>query len=67
VSADTDGYVELEAVKPKPGGKLSMKMTVNGQFAYEDSDMLQEELKPNYAFFVQAHFDDYATAKLGQD
>ena len=67
VPADTGGYVELEAVKPKPGDKLSMKVKVNGQVAYEDADTLQEELKPNYAFFVQAYFDDYSTAKLSRD
>jgi hypothetical protein len=67
VPADTGGYVELGAVKPKPGDKLSMKVSVNGRVAYEESDALQEELKPNYAFAVQAYFDDYATAELGED
>ena len=65
--ANAGGYVELGAVNPKVGDKLSMKVMVNGKVAYEASDTLHEELKPNYAFFVQAFFDDYAAAKLSDE
>ena len=65
--ANTGGYVELNAVKPKVGDKLSMKVLINGKVAYEENSTLEQELQPNYAFFTQAYFDDYAQAKLGDD
>jgi hypothetical protein len=65
--ANTGGYVELGAVKPSVGDKLSMKVLVNGKLAYEEASTLEEELKPNYAFFAQAHFEDYSKAALGDD
>jgi hypothetical protein len=65
--ANTGGYVELGAVKPKVGDKLSMKVLVNGKVAYEENSTLEQELQPNYAFFVQAHFEDYSRAALGDD
>ena len=67
VPAETGGYVELNAVQPKVGDRVSMKVFVNDQLAYEESETLKEELKPNYAHFVQAYFDDYSKAKLGDD
>jgi hypothetical protein len=65
--ANTGGYVELGAVTPKVGDKLSMKVLVNGKVAYEEKSTLEEELRPNYAFFVQAHFEDYSRAALGDE
>jgi hypothetical protein len=65
--ANTGGYVELGAVKPNVGDKLSMKVLVNGKVAYEESSTLKEALQPNYAFFVQAHFEDYSRAALGDE
>jgi len=65
--ANTGGYVELGAVKPKLGDKLSMKVLVNGKVAYEENSTLHEVLQPNYAFFVQAHFEDYSKAALGDE
>ena len=65
--ANTGGYVELGAVKPKVGDKLSMKVLVNGKVAYEENSTLEQELQPNYAFAVQGHFEDYSRAALGDD
>jgi hypothetical protein len=65
--ANAGGYVEFGAAKPKVGDKLSMKVLVNGKLAYEESSTLDEPLKPNYAFFVQAHFDEYSKATLDNE
>jgi hypothetical protein len=65
--ANTGGYVELGAVEPKAGDKLSMKVRVNDKLVYEESSTLEEELKPNYAFFTQAYFEDYSTGELSND
>ena len=65
--ADTGGYVELSAVKPKVADRLSLKVSINGRVAYQESDTLQEELRPNYGFFVQAYFDDYSKAELSEN
>jgi hypothetical protein len=65
--ANAGGYVEFGASKPNVGDKLSMKVIVNGKLAYEENSTLDEPLKPNYAFFVQAYFDDYSKAALGDE
>jgi hypothetical protein len=67
ISHEYGGYVELGAVKPKVGDKLTMKVLVNGKVAYEENSTLETELQPNYAFFVQAHFEDYSRAEQGDE
>jgi len=67
VPATTRGYVELGAVDPKPGDKLSWKVSVNGRVMSEQSETLAQPLEKNTAFFLQSYFDDYATGTMEED
>jgi hypothetical protein len=67
VPAEVGGYVELNAVDPKAGDRLSFRVLANGREVFADSDQLEKPLEPGYAFFVQAYFDDYAKGKLSKD
>jgi hypothetical protein len=61
------GYVELGAVEPRPGDRLSWKVSLNGSLLDQQSETLEAALEPGYAFFLQTYFDDYATGQLGDD
>ena len=63
VPARVGGYIELGAENPKVGDRLRFSILVNGRVVDEQSDTLQEALQSGYAFFVQAHFQDYSTGE----
>lgn len=65
VPAQVGGYVELSALDPKVGDHLRFGIRVNDRVVSEQSDTLHEALQSGYAFFIQAHFEDYATADVG--
>jgi hypothetical protein len=67
VPAGTGGYVELGAVDPKPGDKLTWKVSVNGRVVSEQAETLAQPLEKNTAFFLQSYFADYATGTLSED
>lgn len=54
------GYIELDAVDPKPGDKLHWEITLNGKTVDEQSETLNGPLQPGYAFFLQVYHDDYS-------
>ena len=62
VPSGVGGYIELEAEKPKPGDKITMRVRMNGHIVDDQTDTLDKPLEPNTAFFVQDHFDDYSKA-----
>jgi hypothetical protein len=61
------GYIELGAENPKVGDKLSWKISLNGDTIEEQSETLEEALKPGYAFFLQSAYEDYSAMKLEED
>ena len=67
VPSGVGGYVELGAVDPKPGDELSWTVAVDGETVDEQTEALEKPLEENYAFFLQAYFDDYASGTLGED
>ncbi len=67
VPARTGGYVELSAVDPKPGDKLSWKVSVNGSVVSEQAETLAQPLEENTGFFLQSYFAEYGTGTLGDD
>jgi len=67
VPSATSGYVELNAVEPKAGDRLVVRIAANGRTVFEDTDQLKQPLEPGYAFFVQAYLDDYAKGKLSRN
>ncbi len=67
VPSRVGGYIELGAEHPNVGDRLRFGIRVNDRVVSEQSDTLREALQPGYAFFVQAHFEDYSTADVGDD
>jgi hypothetical protein len=63
VPKGTGGTVELGAEQPKVGDALRWTISLNGQTIDEQSESLDEALKPGYAFFLQSEYDDYSEAK----
>jgi len=61
------GYIELNADNPKVGDRLKWTISLNGQVIDEQSETLDEALRPNYAFFLQLHVDDYSQAKPDEE
>ncbi|MBI2683233.1 MAG: hypothetical protein HYX26_08485 [Acidobacteriales bacterium] len=47
--------------------RLTWELHLNGNTINEQDETLNEELKPNYAFFLQSCYDDYSKAKLEED
>lgn len=56
------GYIELDAVHPKAGDWLKWRVLFNGQVVREEKEVLDKDLQPNTAFFVQVYFDDFSKA-----
>lgn len=56
------GYIELEALGPKPGDTLTMEIKMNGEAVDRQSESLTAPLHDE-AFFLQDFFDDYSKAK----
>ena len=67
VPSGVGGYVELGAVDPKPGDELRWTVAVDGETVDEQTEALEKPLEENYAFFLQAYFDDYASGTLAED
>jgi len=67
VPAGAGGYVELNAVEPKVGDRLTWKVSVNGRVVSEQSETLGQPLEKNTAFFLQNYFADYSTGTLDED
>ena len=62
VPAKVGGYIEIEAEKPNPGDRLTMKVKANGKLVDEQTEKLEGPLQSGIAFFLQVHFDDYSKA-----
>ena len=62
VPARVGGTLELSAVDPEPGAQLRWRILVNGEVVREETETLEQALAPGYGFFLQAEFDDYASA-----
>jgi len=60
-------FVEFGAVDPKPGDELRWTVAVDGETVDEQTEALEKPLEENYAFFLQAYFDDYASGTLAED
>jgi len=56
------GYIEFEAEHPKAGDWLKWRVLFNGQVVKEEKEVLDKDLEPNTAFFLQLYFDDYSKA-----
>jgi len=56
------GYIELEAQHPKAGDWLKWKVSFNETVLKEEKEVLDKDLEPNTAFFLQLHFDDFSKA-----
>ncbi len=56
------GYIELDATHPKAGDWLKWRVLFNGQVIKEEKEVLDKDLEPNTAFFLQLYFDDYSQA-----
>jgi len=56
------GYIELDAVHPKAGDWLKWRVLFNGQVVKEEKEILDKDLEPNTAFFLQLYFEDYSKA-----
>ena len=67
VPSGVHGYVELGAVDPKPGDELRWRLSVDGETIDEQVDTLEKPLEENYAFFLQAYFEDYASGSFEED
>jgi hypothetical protein len=65
VPSGVGGYIELGAETPQIGDRLRFGIRVNDRVVSEQADTLHEALQAGYAFFVQAHFEDYSTATMG--
>ena len=63
VPAHVGGYIELQADAPNSGDKLTLKIKSNGHVVNEQSEQLNGPLQSGTAFFVQAFYDDYSSAK----
>ena len=57
------GTIELGAERPKEGDTLRFTVALDGRTVDEQSETLDEELRPGYAFFLQSEHDDYSRAK----
>jgi hypothetical protein len=61
------GYIELGGEHPAVGDRLRFRILVNNQVVNEQADTLHEALQSGYAFFIQAHFNDYASGSMEGD
>jgi len=50
------------AEHPKAGDWLKWRVPFNGQVVKEEKEVLDKDLEPNTAFFLQSYFDDYSKA-----
>jgi hypothetical protein len=66
IAPDTGVYLELNAKDPKPGAKLNWTVKLNGKELTTESETLEGELKPGYAFFLQFEHDDVTKFDEGQ-
>jgi len=55
---------EVEADAPKVGSKVRVAVKVGDKVAAEDGEILNEPLKPGYAFAAQVHLEDLASGKV---
>lgn len=62
--SNAGGYVDLTAEEPEVGARLSWVIRVNDQVMTEESQTLDQPLKPKYAFGLQLYMDDYSSASL---
>jgi len=60
VSPSTYVYLELGVPEATPGAELSWTISIDGRSVFQESDRLEEALRPGYAFFLQAEADDLA-------
>src|SRR5207302_4214802 len=62
VPAHVGGHIEIEAEKPNPGDRLTLKVKSSGKLVDEQTEKLDQPLQSGYAFFLQVHYDDYSNA-----
>lgn len=67
IPANAGGYVEFSSDTAKKGDRIVWKLYLNGRVIDEQTETLEEDLKPNHAFGVQAHYDDYSKASRDED
>jgi len=67
VPARVGGYIDFTAENPQVGDRLAWRVKVDGRVVDEQSQTLEQELEPNYAFGLQAYFEDYSTGEFGDD
>ena len=56
------GYIELDAEHPKAGDWLKWRVLINGKVVNEDKQVLEKDLEPNTAFFLQLYYPEYGKA-----
>ena len=61
------GYIDLSCEEAKVGDAAKWRILANGAVADEQSESLDEPLKPGWAFGLQAYFSDYSKGQLGED
>jgi hypothetical protein len=59
--------VDFGCEEPKVGDTLKWRILANGALADEQSESLDEPLKPGSGFGLQIHFSDYSTGELSED
>jgi hypothetical protein len=67
VPAQVGGYVDFGCEEPKVGDTLKWRILANGTVADEQSETLNEPLKPGWGFGLQIHFSDYSKGQLSED
>src|SRR5215475_14449893 len=60
VPNEVGGYLEFEADHPKAGDWLKWRVIFNGKVVREEKEVLEKDLEPNTAFFLQLFSDDYS-------
>ena len=67
VPSSVGGYIDLTAENPKSGDKLTWKILVDGTTVDEQSETLEEALKPGWAFGLQTFMEDYSKGEPSDD
>lgn len=63
----TGGYLELRTPDAKVGTEIEWVLKVNGREIAREKELLEKELGPGYAFFLQYETDDWAQARSRED
>jgi hypothetical protein len=58
----TSAAISAFRVDPEPGAQLHWRILVNGEVVRDEPETLEQALEAGYGFFLQAEFDEYASA-----